>query len=78
MAVTSGRVPGGDLEAINQALDTTEPVATAQTRYRPNQELYPRPLALARLLLSWPTRLRWPRRLTRKTALPDSPSRGAP
>ncbi|MGL6549039.1 VWA domain-containing protein [Aeromonas hydrophila] len=67
----------GDLEAINQALDTLEPVATAQTRYRPNQELYPWPLALAWLLLSWPTRLCWPARLTRKTALPDNPSRGA-
>ncbi|HCT5134278.1 TPA: VWA domain-containing protein [Aeromonas hydrophila] len=68
----------GDLEAINQALDTLEPVATVQTRYRPNQELYPWPLALAWLLLSWPARLRWPRQLSRKTALPDNPSRGAP
>lgn len=46
-----------DLEAINQALDSLEPLARPQTLYRPNQELYPWPLALAWLLLSWPTRL---------------------
>ncbi|MFA7261202.1 MAG: VWA domain-containing protein [Aeromonas bestiarum] len=52
-----------DLAAINQTLDTLEPIATPHTRYRPNVELYPWPLALAWLLLIWPARLRWPRSL---------------
>lgn len=47
-----------DLAAINQTLDTLEPIATPHTRYRPNVELYPWPLALAWLLLSWPRSLR--------------------
>lgn len=56
-----------DLAAINQALDTLEPSATAQTLYRPNLELYPWPLTLALLLLMWPARgpglqLPWRRR----------------
>lgn len=46
-----------DLAAINQALDSLEPVARAQTLYQPNVELYPWPLALAWLLLMWPARL---------------------
>lgn len=53
----------GDLLAINQALDSLEPLARPQTLYRPNRELYPWPLALAWLLLSWPARLRWAIRL---------------
>jgi Ca-activated chloride channel homolog len=47
-----------DLAAINQSLDQLEPSASAQTIYRPSQELYPWPLALAWLLLMWPTRQR--------------------
>ena len=53
----------GDLDAINQTLDTLEPAATARTRYLPNRELYSWPLALAWLLLMWPDRLHWPRLL---------------
>lgn len=49
-----------DLAAINQAIDSLEPLARPQVRYRPAQELYPWPLALALLLLMWPARLRWP------------------
>ncbi|MFM1701950.1 VWA domain-containing protein [Aeromonas salmonicida] len=52
-----------DLDAINQTLDTLEPAATARTRYLPNRELYPWPLALAWLLLMWPDYLHWPRLL---------------
>ena len=52
-----------DHDAINQTLDTLEPAATARTRYLPNRELYPWPLALAWLLLMWPDRLHWPRLL---------------
>lgn len=51
----------GELTAINQALDALEPAARPQTLYRPRQELYPWPLALAWLLLAWPAR--WPGRL---------------
>ncbi|MCH7370006.1 MULTISPECIES: VWA domain-containing protein [Aeromonas] len=68
-----------DLMAINQALDSLEPVARPQTRYRPNQELYPWPLALAWLLLSWPPRLSalasgWPR--WRRASPPEEPPHG--
>ncbi|MCE9942213.1 VWA domain-containing protein [Aeromonas rivipollensis] len=61
-----------DLSAINQAIDTLEPAARPQTLYRPHQELYPWPLALAWLLLVWPARLRWP---VRRTGIepPESP-----
>ncbi|WP_323921786.1 VWA domain-containing protein [Aeromonas caviae] len=48
----------GDLAAINQAIDTLEPLARPQTLSRPHQELYPWPLALAWLLLCWPARWR--------------------
>jgi Ca-activated chloride channel family protein len=46
----------GDLAAINQAIDTLEPLARPQILSRPHQELYPWPLALAWLLLCWPAR----------------------
>ena len=61
-----------DLSAINQAIDTLEPAARPQTLYRPHHELYPWPLALAWLLLVWPTRLRWPGRRTDRDA-PEPP-----
>lgn len=61
-----------DLSAINQAIDTLEPAARPQTLYRPHHELYPWPLALAWLLLVWPTRLRWPGRRTDRD-VPEPP-----
>ncbi|UNP90215.1 VWA domain-containing protein [Aeromonas encheleia] len=56
-----------DLAAINQTLDRLEPSARPQTLYRPSRELYPWPLALAWLLLIWPTRLRGRRLPWRRT-----------
>ena len=56
----------GDLAAINQAIDTLEPLARPQILSRPHQELYPWPLALAWLLLCWPAR--WHISLSRRTS----------
>ena len=61
-----------DLAAINQTLDRLEPSARPQTLYRPSRELYPWPLALAWLLLIWPTRLRG-RRLPWRRAQAEPP-----
>lgn len=55
-----------DLAAIHQAIDSLEPATRPQVLYRPSQELYPWPLALALLLLMWPARLSWPSRLRRQ------------
>ncbi|MGU5716514.1 VWA domain-containing protein [Aeromonas taiwanensis] len=52
----------GDLAAINQAIDTLEPLSRPRILARPHLELYPWPLALAWLLLCWPARWQWPAR----------------